>query len=48
MRKTLALLTKFVFSALIDADRRNSREFEEEVKKSEPITKIIDALFEQL
>ncbi|MEK4487919.1 CRISPR-associated helicase Cas3' [Psychrobacillus sp. FSL H8-0484] len=47
LRKTLALLTKFVFSALIDADRRNSREFEEEVKKSEEIPIEINALFEQ-
>ena len=47
LRKTLALLTKFVFSAVIDADRRNSREFEEDIKKSESISKSINSLFEQ-
>ena len=29
LRKTFAFLTKFIFSALIDADRTNSREFDE-------------------
>lgn len=47
MRKTLVLLTKFVFSALIDADRRNSKDFEEQANKSEPISEDIGALFKE-
>lgn len=35
LRKTFAFLTKFIFSALIDADRTNSREFDENITPEE-------------
>ncbi|MDI7740984.1 CRISPR-associated helicase Cas3' [Lysinibacillus fusiformis] len=39
LRKTFAFLTKFIFSALIDADRTNSREFDENIASEKQETK---------
>lgn len=46
LNKALAFLTKFIFSALIDADRKNSKEFEENTTSFEHDTKKLFKQFE--